>query len=123
MQTKNIIQVFDCYILSIEEDNTFWARLIDMTHPEVQEGIEEDALFEFNIFKQEEQQYIQEGLLFKINIYEIIDDVTLESKAFNEFIISKRNRKEQAVFNKELRKIKKRAAMLSKKIRWESAVV
>lgn len=119
MQTKKLIQAFDCYILSIEEDNSFWARMIDLTHPEVQEYIEEDGLFEFNVFKPEEQEYIQEGLLFKINIYEIIDEETLESKASNEFIISKRNRKEQAIFIKELRKIKKRAAMFAKNIKWE----
>lgn len=114
METKQIFQEFECYIDSIDHDaKTFWAMLYDLTDPSVQEGLEEMAEFEFSVFHPDDHKYILEGLLFNIEFGHFVDANNVKTREFSNFIVQKRNRKEQAAFKKQLVKAKKEAKRMT----------
>jgi len=114
METKQILQKFECYIDSVDQEaKKFWAMLYDLTDPSTQEGIDEMAEFEFSVFSSDDQKYILEGLLFNIEFGHFVNEDNVKIRDFANFIVQKRNRKEQAIFKKQLVKSKKEAKRIS----------
>lgn len=108
METKQILQEFEGCIESVDlENKTFWAKLFDVTQPRY--DIEEMAEFEFSVFDISDYKYIKEGYIFDWVIGEIIDKNKTVIRTFSELSFSKRTRKEQAAFRKQLVKAKKEA--------------
>jgi hypothetical protein len=105
-----ITQKFDGYVTSVNrEDGIFVAIICDLTNPE---NPDEEAEIYLNILPEEDQAIIEDGHLIFITLFEDEENDTFRS----EVKIQRRNRKEQAEFKKHLRKSKKRAAIMSKKL-------
>lgn len=105
-----ITQKFDGYVTEInKEEGTFFAIISDLTNPE---NPNEEAEIYLHLLTEEDQSVLEEGHLIFITLFEDEDIGSFRS----EVKIQRRNRKEQAAFKKHLRKSKKQAAIISKKL-------
>lgn len=116
MESKQILQKFEGVIDSVDYDNkTFWAKLYDSTNP--QSDLEEMAEFEFSVFSTHDYNYILEGNVFDWIIGDIINDHNITIRAFSELSFQKRTRKEQAIWQKRMVKLKKETKKIEKMIK------
>jgi hypothetical protein len=116
MESKQILQEFEGVIDSVDYDNrTFWATLYDSTNP--QSDLEEIAEFEFAVFSSLDYTYILEGNIFNWIIGDIVDEHNITVRGFSELSFQKRTRKEQAIWQKRMVKLKKETKKIEKMIK------
>lgn len=115
METKKLLQKFECYVDSVDADNkTFWAVLKDATNPDFDDEMGE---FDFSVFPIADHENIKEGYLFNWEIGEVLDDNNSVIRTFSDMAFLKMTRKEQAAWRKHLVKAKKEGRRLSEVIK------